>query len=54
MSTQAVWRGNTVKVLAKDSKTAIIVTPCHVRLSVRTIELRAKVRERVKKDSRKF
>jgi hypothetical protein len=44
-----------VKVLKAESKTAIIVTPCNVRLQVRQAELRVQTRRRKpKKDSRKF
>lgn len=54
MIKQAVWRGNSVRVLAMTAKTVIIMTPLNVRLHVRAIELHEAGKRRKRLDSSKF
>lgn len=52
---QAIWRGHKVEVVHVSATRAVIITPCEIRLAVRTCELRtATSAPKPKKDSRKF
>lgn len=43
---QAVWRGNSVKVLKSEARTVIIRTPCNFIVRVRTSEVTVTTRKR--------
>lgn len=53
--TEAVWRGNRVKVLSMSARTSVIITPLEIKLAVSVHELRtATGRAKPLKDSRRF
>lgn len=52
---EAIWRGNRIKVLSATTVRAVIVTPLGIKLSIRAAELStATAVGKPQKDSRKF
>jgi hypothetical protein len=54
MTTEAAWRGCTVRVLSRDARQAVIVTPLGYRLRIRARELSPLPAKRVQAGQRRM